>query len=197
MENLNIKCAEKILSHMGEVVEIENPVADDVFIRPFIRAIVIVNVFEPLFSGCWIPRRNLSNLWVEVKYEKLNDMCFNCGVIGDEQKTCKEEKVMSAKDKQVPRFGQRMSVPPAKEINEIMEVKEQWKQRAKDYDNKNKSKGLAEDPNHSLEKVTGGALFIRTQSRDNFFQQSNREDLEKEVVQIRPWRMRTTTWRKR
>lgn len=60
--------------------------------------------------------------------------------------------------------------PPAKEINEIMEVKEQWKQRAKDYDNKNKRKGPAEDPNHSLEKVTGGALFIRTQSRDNFFQ---------------------------
>lgn len=129
-ENLNVKCAKKILAYIGDVIEIENPYVEGSFIRHFIRARVRLNFLEPLFSGCWVPRRNLPNIWMGVKYEKLQDMCFKCGIIGHEQRTCREEKVMSATDQDVPRYGQRMSVPPARELHEIMEEGERWRQRS-------------------------------------------------------------------
>lgn len=70
-ENLNVKCAEKILAYIGDVKEIENPYVERSFIRHFIHARVRLNILEPLFSGCWVPRRNLPNIWMGVKYEKL------------------------------------------------------------------------------------------------------------------------------
>lgn len=112
------------------MIEIENPYVEGSFIRHFIRARVRLNFLEPLFSGCWVPRRNLPNIWMGVKYEKLQDMCFKCGIIGHEQRTCREEKVMSATDQDAPRYGQRMSVPPARELHEIMEEGERWRQRS-------------------------------------------------------------------
>lgn len=127
LENLNIKSAEKILCQLGEIMEIEESMDDGVFLRHFIRARVKINIHSPLSTGCWIPRRNLSNVWVAFKYEKLQDLCFSCGVIGHEQKSCKREKEMSVLNREVARYGAKLSVPPAKELRLIKEERARWK----------------------------------------------------------------------
>lgn len=69
---------------MGEVLEIEDPLIEGKIIRPFIRARVGINIKEPLLTWCWVPRRNLPKIWVSIKYERLQDLCFKCGIIGHE-----------------------------------------------------------------------------------------------------------------
>lgn len=129
MEFLKVKNAETILNQMGELVEIENMMVDGQLVRYFVRARIRINVSQPLSTGCWVPRRNLPQVWVSIKYEKLQDLCFNCGVIGHEQRGCKGEKEMSSHKREVPRYGAFLSVPPAKDLNLIIKEQGRWKQR--------------------------------------------------------------------
>lgn len=165
LENLNVRCAEKILQHMGEVVEMEDPVEEGVFIRNFIRARVILNVQNPLSTGCWIPRKNLPKIWVSFKYEKLQDLCFNCGIIGHEQRFCKAAKEMSRVDKKMARYGQKQSVPPAKELNIIREEKERWSQKSRAEEQANNNTSRAEGGVGDIESEQG-ALIIRMQGEN-------------------------------
>lgn len=131
LENINTQSAEKILNQMGEIIEVENPVVDGFLLRHFIRARVRINIKNPLSTGCWVPRRNLPKIWISIKYEKLQDMCFKCGIIGHEQRSCKEEKEMSTRDKDIPRYSLKVSAPPAKELSLILEERKRWKKNAK------------------------------------------------------------------
>lgn len=90
-------------------------------IRNSIRARVEVNIRHPLFAGCWVPRRNLPRVWVFVKYEILQDLCFKCGIIGHEQKSCVNQCVMSSIGKDVQKYGPRVGTPLAKTIKMIVE----------------------------------------------------------------------------
>lgn len=121
LELLTVRIAGKILQHLGQVEEIEDPMVEGKVIRPFIRARVTLDIQYPLFTGCWIPRKNLSRIWIFVKYERLQDLCFKCGVIGHEQKACKKERVMSSFCEDAYRYGPRVGVPPAKSIKTILE----------------------------------------------------------------------------
>lgn len=129
MEYMNARNAEKILNHMGELEEIENMFVEGQIVRQFVRAKIRINVLQPLSTGFWVPCRNLPKVWVNLKYEKLQDMCFNCGVIGHDQRGCREEKKMSSYRGDIPRYGPRLSVPPAKELSLILEESERWKYR--------------------------------------------------------------------
>lgn len=62
--------------------------------RSFIRARINVDLNKPLVDGMWVPWLNGGKSWVNVKYERLQNFCYNCGV-GHDQKNCSEEKAMS------------------------------------------------------------------------------------------------------
>lgn len=161
LEYITTKNAKKILNQIGELVEIENMFLEGQLVRQFIRARIHINVLQPFFTGCWVPRRNLSNVWVTVKYEKLQDLCFSCGIIGHDQRSCKEEKQMSSLRRGMPKYGANLSVPPAKELSLIMEERKRWKQKARDS-SKSHNSGYRE-ASQADSSIQQGALIVRNQ----------------------------------
>lgn len=121
LEFLTVKSAEKILNQSFKVVEIEDPRVEGHIVRSFICARVELNVELPLPMGCWVQRRNMPRAWIWFKYERLQDLCFKCGVIGHEQKNCNKERVMSSLGQGVLKYGPRVGVAATKPIWLIME----------------------------------------------------------------------------
>lgn len=87
--------------------------------------------FKPLLKGCWIPRRDLPKTWVVFRYEKLQGLCFNCGIIGHEQNGCKRERAMVVVNKEVSRYSGQLGIPAARPISVIAKERERWKTKPK------------------------------------------------------------------
>lgn len=114
------------MSALGEVLEVEDPMVDGNLLRSFMRVRVCFNVNNPLPTGCWVQRRDLPKLWAFFRYEKLQDLCYNCGIVGHEQKECEKERKMAVLDSESPRYGPGLSVPIAKSLEEIVAEKGRW-----------------------------------------------------------------------
>ncbi|KAJ1419966.1 Zinc finger, CCHC-type [Sesbania bispinosa] len=88
---------------------------------------------KPLNRGAvrrvWVPKIDLPRIWIIFRYEKLQNLCFNCGIIGHEQKSCSKQKVMSPLNPNLPRFSAKLSVPPAKSILSIAHDQRFWKHK--------------------------------------------------------------------
>lgn len=161
VEYMKVKNAETILNQMGEVEEIEDMMVEEQLVRFFVRARVSIKVSQPLSTGCWVPRRNLPKVWVSIKYEKLHDLCFKCGVIGHDQRGCKGEREMSVTKGDLPKYGAYLSVPPAKELKLIIEERRKWKQRNSASAGQ---QGTRETTNQNEEPIANqGALVVRNQ----------------------------------
>ncbi|OMO88682.1 reverse transcriptase [Corchorus capsularis] len=65
---------------------------------------------EPLVPGFWVPRDSGRRLWAEVKYEKLSDLCFNCGMLGHSNRFCKQPENPDS------RYGPNLRAPPARKL---------------------------------------------------------------------------------
>lgn len=133
LEYFSVKNAGKILTHLGVILEIEDPTIDGKLIRPFIRARVELDIKLPLSTGCWVPRKNLPKAWVSIKYERLQDLCFKCGIIGHEQKVCTKERVMSTHGNNIHRYSHRVGVPPAKPLQMILAKQKRRKEYAQGH----------------------------------------------------------------
>ncbi|KAL3517694.1 hypothetical protein ACH5RR_020283 [Cinchona calisaya] len=60
-----------------------------VLCRKFLRIRVVLDVRKPLLCGFWVSRTELSDIWIEFKYEKLGVFCYKCGRIGNNYRACK------------------------------------------------------------------------------------------------------------
>lgn len=89
LEAFSVKNIIRIAGKFGRVLTVEDPFTEGKATRIFARAKVLFDISKPLLSGVSIPRPGLSKIWVAAKYEKLQQYCYNCGVIGHDQKFCK------------------------------------------------------------------------------------------------------------
>lgn len=48
--------------------------------------------------------------WVHFKYERLQGVCYNCGLFGHEPKHCSIPRVMAAYNKDLPKYGPFLTV---------------------------------------------------------------------------------------
>ena len=76
-----------------------------------------------------MPRKEKKPVWVWIKYEKLQEYCFQCGRIGHEARQCKEEKAMSLLNPGKPRYGPGLGVAVARPLEAICREVEGWNRR--------------------------------------------------------------------
>ncbi|KAJ1395066.1 Zinc finger, CCHC-type [Sesbania bispinosa] len=120
LDYMNTKNATKIAGFIGEVVLVENPFVNGHLLRSFMRIRVRINVKKPLITGFWLPRKDLPKTWIFIKYERLQGFCYNCGVIGHDNRTCKKGNEMAVYNISRPRFGPSLGVPQPKSLAAIV-----------------------------------------------------------------------------
>lgn len=124
---MTVTNATKMTKLVGEVLEIEDTMVNGVLLRCFMRARVNFNTLRPLPTGCWVPRKHGPKSWVMFLYEKLQGFCYTCGVIGHEQKDCREAVKTTAISKEIPLYGAKLSVPPAKPMSLLIKEQQRWR----------------------------------------------------------------------
>ncbi|KAJ1396214.1 Zinc finger, CCHC-type [Sesbania bispinosa] len=132
LEVMNTGNAAKIIGKIGDVLEVENPEVEGKLLRTFVRVRARVNIKKPLVTGCWVPRKNLPKVWIMFKYERLQGLCFNCGVIGHEQKSCSHAQVMPHLDNRNPKYSSKLGVAPARPILQLFQEQGQWRNKMKE-----------------------------------------------------------------
>ncbi|XP_075659200.1 uncharacterized protein LOC142629097 [Castanea sativa] len=72
----------------GKVIEIDLAGENGGAWKRFTRIQVEVELLQPLMPGIFLPRDNLPHLWISLRYEKLANVCYRCGIIGHETHVC-------------------------------------------------------------------------------------------------------------
>lgn len=74
---------------IGDFIEMEDLSYARGFLR--VRVNINININNPLVTGCWLPRPNNKETWIEFRYERLQDFYYRCGRIGHVNTECSFE----------------------------------------------------------------------------------------------------------
>ncbi|KAK4254228.1 hypothetical protein QN277_009635 [Acacia crassicarpa] len=122
MEAMCLENAITIGGYVGEVVLAEDPVYNGRLLRSFLRVRVVLDLRKPLSSGFWLPRPDGQQVWISIRFEKLQNFCYNCGKIGHENKSCGSVKLMSLAHPSEPRFGDWITMNACRSWDEVVTV---------------------------------------------------------------------------
>lgn len=166
LEGFSLTNARKIASKVGKVDEVEDPLVGNKIIRGFLRARVYVNIEKPLITSFRIPRKDFPDTWVWIHYEKLQDYCYSCGMLGHNKKDCRKKMAMAPWNPDRPRYGPGLGVPPLKPVSNIIATMSQ-------------NRGEGGEP-HVQARVSGGKAGRNvevgkpTMTRDDDLTEANR-----------------------
>ena len=73
---------------MGEVIEIDLVGDPGSTWKKFVRIRVDILLGKPFIPGLFLTRPNNIDSWTGLKYENLADMCYKCGMVGHEERSC-------------------------------------------------------------------------------------------------------------
>ncbi|KAI9071798.1 hypothetical protein K1719_046244 [Acacia pycnantha] len=80
------------------------------------------SVRKALVPGFWLPKPDGTNVWISVRYEKLQNFCYNCGKIGHDRRDCIVERSMEDSNTVEKRYGAWLTTPVSRSWEETMVV---------------------------------------------------------------------------
>ncbi|KAF4358456.1 hypothetical protein G4B88_020134 [Cannabis sativa] len=82
------------LSNLKELAAKASPVyelplgIEDAVGMSTLRFRATIDLDSPIFSGFFLRRQRLKDLWIQYRYEKLPKICFKCGILNHDQGCC-------------------------------------------------------------------------------------------------------------
>lgn len=73
---------------VGKVLDVDFRSQRAVWVTPFVRVKVLIDVSKSLCPGFFLPRVDRAPASVQFKFERIFGFCFNCGRIGHMTSTC-------------------------------------------------------------------------------------------------------------
>ena len=81
-------CLYNIGKEIGQVVMEESVLESIQTWKKFNRIRIDVDILKPLIPGLFLPKPGRDDLWIGIKFEKLPEFCYKCGIIGHLAKDC-------------------------------------------------------------------------------------------------------------
>ncbi|KAI9111818.1 hypothetical protein K1719_017508 [Acacia pycnantha] len=122
MEEICLENTIAIGGFVREVMMAEDPYYDDRYLRSFLRARIVVDLRKPLAYGFWLDRPEGGKVWISIRYEKLQSLCYKCGKIGHDNRGCNSDTLMSIFCPNEPRFGAWLTTKIFRNWDEAMVV---------------------------------------------------------------------------
>ncbi|KAF4383380.1 hypothetical protein G4B88_023954 [Cannabis sativa] len=102
----NLSNLKELASKFSPVHELPLGIKDDVGLST-LRFRATIDLNKPIFSGFFLRRQKLKDLWIQNRYEQLPKLCFKCGILTHDQSVCFKAPTVIKDDKGTfyPMFG--------------------------------------------------------------------------------------------
>ena len=92
LEAFDVERATILGNAVGQVLMVESPEMEGKLLRSYVRTRVLVDLMKPLISEFLVPREDKEPALVSVRYERLQNFCYGCGMIGHDMKGCRRSR---------------------------------------------------------------------------------------------------------
>ncbi|KAF4388990.1 hypothetical protein F8388_026719 [Cannabis sativa] len=72
----------------GEVLQVDLDEDKPASWNNFLKVWVVIDIAEPLFSGCFFDLASGVKIWLQFKFERIGIFCYNCGCLGHQRRGC-------------------------------------------------------------------------------------------------------------
>lgn len=98
LEKMNDSNARLIGSAIGEVIQLEDILPEDAFLRGYLRIRINIDSRRPFPAGFWLPISNNTSSRVEYSYEGLGTFCWRCALLGHNMDNCHSRIIIPPAD---------------------------------------------------------------------------------------------------
>lgn len=70
----------RLLSHVGHVEKVDH-YGSGLPLQPYLRALVTIDLTQPLLPGCFLPLEDNCVIWIYFRYEGIFKFCKECGFV--------------------------------------------------------------------------------------------------------------------